>query len=166
MMSESENDWYDKNISPGIADAVVRLRVQFGKAGSVQRDFRPDVNINYDNLEHQLEEMPSIFSFWSSVLSEQRAETALIDRVITAKRAQIAREIIEKSEGISKWKIDEIVEADEDLNKFMGKLIISKRKESKLYGIVDALKMKSDNLRSLAGFKRQELTDARGKQLQ
>ena len=54
-----------------------------------------------------------------------------------------------------------MVEADKDLQDLESKLIISKRNESKLFGVVKSLNMKQEMLRSLAGFKRQEYQDAK-----
>ena len=60
----------------------------------------------------------------------------------------------------TKYVLDEIVEADDTMLALQSKLMIAERALSKLYGFVDSLKMKSEHLRSLAGFKRQEMRDA------
>ena len=155
------DNWYDQNVDSDVADAVIRLNIKLSNRAEINRDFRPDIHIDYDQLEKQLEEMPALYSFWSSVLSEQRAEVAKLERMVVVRRSVIARDLLEKSDGISKWKIDELVETDDKLNKLIGKTIIVKRTESKLFGIVKSMEMKSDSLRSLAGFKRQELHDAK-----
>jgi hypothetical protein len=163
MDKELVNKWFSINVDKEVADIVIRLKVRLaGRDGTFNRDFRPDINIDYDDLESQMEEIPSIFAFWSSILSEQRAQTAMLERSIKMARGKIFRALMEGDGSIPKWKVDEHIDGDDDINKLEGKLIIEKRKESKLFVIVDSLKMKSDSLRSLAGFKRQELRDADG----
>ena len=55
---------------------------------------------------------------------------------------------------------DEIVEADDKILELQTFLMLAQRSLGKLYGFVDAIRMKSEHLRSLAGFKRQEMRDA------
>lgn len=160
-MENVENKWFEDHIDPDVAKAVIRLSVKLHNDSSIDRDFRPDVHIDYDNLEEQLEIQPSLYAFWSSVLSEQRASVAKIERIIKARRGIIARKLIAEQPDITKWKLEEVAESDKELNRLEGKLIQQKRTESKLFAIVDALKIKTEMLRSLAGFKRIELQDAR-----
>jgi hypothetical protein len=162
MAKESDNVWFDENVDNDVAEAVIRLKVVLpNRKGEIDRDFRPDVSIDYDDLERQMSVMPSVFAFWSSVLAEQRAEVAKTDRIIKARRALLARKLFDEHVDIPKWRLEEIIESDSNLTKLETKLIQAKRTESKLFAIVDSLRMKSDMLRSLAGFKRQELQDAR-----
>ena len=158
-----KNKWYDKNIDQDIADAIVRLEVVLpNRVGSIKRDFRPDIEIDYDDLEVQLEETPSLFLFWSLVLSEQKAEVAKLNRMIKVRRSNLATKLLGSDDGnksIAKWKIDEFTETDDKLIELESKLILASKTESKLYAIVESARMKSEHIRSLAGFKRQELRD-------
>lgn len=160
MAKKPDNAWYEQNIDDDIANIVIRLNIKLNDRTEITRDFRPDVEIDYDNLEGQLQEAPSIFSYWAMVLGEQRAVVARIERMVDVKRAFIIQEILEKNDSIPKWKVDELVEVDKSVNTLETRLITAKRTETKLYNIVEALKMKSEHLRSLAGFKRQEMRDA------
>ena len=155
------NPWYEQNIDSDVANAIVRLRIVLPNRSVIERDFRADLVIDYDNLEKQMEEMPSIFSFWSLVLSERRMEVSKLERISKLRRATLVNELVGVDEkSIPKWKIDELIEIDDKLIEIESKYIVAKRTESKLFGIVDALRMKSELIRSLAGFKRQELRDA------
>lgn len=163
MDKDQVNKWFAVNVEPEIAEIVIRLKIKLpNRSGTFNRDFRPDISIDYDSLESQMEEIPSIFAFWSSILSEQRAQVAMLERMIKMERGKIFRTLMEGDGSVPKWKVDEHIEGDDDINKLEAKMIVEKRKESKLFVIVDSLKMKSDSLRSLAGFKRQELKDADG----
>lgn len=159
-----KNAWFDKHIDPDIADAVIRLIVRLPNGSTVERDFRSDLHIDYDNLEHMLEEMPSLFAFWSMVLAEHRALVALQTRAVLIRRAELVREITDSARdaGVSvrRSDLDDLIEGDVELSKKSAALIKLKRTESKLFGIQDALKMKMDSMRSLAGFKREERRNA------
>jgi hypothetical protein len=161
----SGNDWFDDNIPEDIASTIVRVKVNLPKKKSIERDFRPDVAVDYDNLEVQLEEIPSSFAFWSSVLAEHRAVAATVERKIKARRAALANQLLEKAKldgiKIAQWQVEMVTEIDDKLIEFESELILVNRTLSKLYAVVDAIRMKSDNLRSLAGFKREELKESR-----
>ncbi len=159
------SDWFAKNVEEDIAKAVVRLSIKLPNRTNIDRDFRPDVEINYDQLETQLEEVPSIFSFWSSVLAEQRAVSTAMERKVKLRRAVLTNSLIEDAKAnnikIAQWQVETLMESDKDLGDFETASIIANRNLSKLFAIVDAIRMKSEALRSLAGFKREELKDAR-----
>ena len=61
---------------------------------------------------------------------------------------------------LPKHELDELVEIDTAFIDLHKQLIKEELTLSKLYGIVESMRTKSDNLRSLAGFKRQEMKDA------
>lgn len=160
-----KNKWFEDNIPEEIAKAIIRVDVTLPNKTKIKRDFRPDVAIDYDGLEKQLEETPSSFAFWSAVLAEQRAVVAIVEQKRKARKAALTQELLEKArmEGIkiAQWQVDNVVEVDDMLIGHEAELILANRSQSKLFAVVDAIRMKSDNLRSLAGFKREELKEAR-----
>ena len=56
--------------------------------------------------------------------------------------------------------VELLLQSDQRIVDLESKLIIANRTLSKMFAIVDAIKMKSEHLRSLAGFKKQELRDS------
>jgi hypothetical protein len=163
-MTAPKNKWFADNIPEDVANIVVRIHVKVPGGGTISRDFRTDVEIDYDNLEEQLARTPSAFSYWAGVMSEQKMVVGVFERKIKRRRAIVAEQILNtaKAEGISLRAADikELIEADDILEKLEAELLIAQRSSGKLYNIVEAIKMKSEHLRSLAGFKRQELRDA------
>ena len=154
--------WFD-SISNDVADVIsnIVLRITVGDGDkSISRDVRPDVSVDYDMLEDQLEECPSVLFFYSQMLADQKSKTNIIERQIKIKRSTLVEEFLNNAHqanvNIRRRDIDDLIESDEDLQKLEVQLIISRRTESRLYGIVDAVKMRFDALRSLAGFKREE----------
>lgn len=145
-----------------IIDYLVKIKVELnGKF--IECDFSADLEIDYDILEIQLAEHPSKFAFWSTILSEQKFITSKLERMVATRRAKIYEANLEKAREhnakFTKYELDEMVETDDQFISLNVKLLLEGRKLGKLYGVVDALRMKGENMRSLAGFKRQELRD-------
>ncbi len=157
-------NWITKNIPEDIANAIFKIRIELPNGKIVERDFSADVSPNYDMLEEQLIETPAIYAFWSTVLSEQKFVVAKLERLIARRRSIICDEALRtaRDDGgrVTKYVLDEIVEADDSILELQTKLMIAQRSLSKLYGVVDSLRIKSEALRSLAGFKRQEMRDS------
>jgi hypothetical protein len=154
-------DWFEENINPDVAKALIRLRVDLGDGRVVERDFRPDLKIDYEMLEEDLQQTPQAFAFWAAVYSEQKAVVAKLERKAKRRRAIMYQTIIEETKKEQWPKVPEkifkeLVEKDEELLKIELSLTLANRTMGKLFNIVDAIKMKSDHLRSLAGFKREE----------
>lgn len=157
-------NWITKNIPEDIANAIFKIRIELPNGKIVERDFSTDVSPNYDMLEEQLIETPAIYAFWSTVLSEQKFVVAKLERLIARRRSIICDEALRtaRDDGgrVTKYVLDEIVEADDSILELQTKLMIAQRSLSKLFGVVDSLRIKSEALRSLAGFKRQEMRDS------
>lgn len=162
-MSETPKGWYAQNVPEDIAKQIITLRFP-AQDGFIERDFRPDVEIDYDDLVKQLEETPAIFSFWANLLAEVRKQSAVIERKITRRKGEVTRTLLEEanSKGVKLRRddVEDLIEADDLLNKFEAELIVANKHVGKIWAITDALKMKSEHLRSLAGFKRQEQRDS------
>ncbi len=159
------NDWFNQNISEDIAKALIKVEVKMPSGDIIDKDFKPDILIDYDRLEEQLQDLPAIYAFWSMVLAEQKAVVAKLERSIKRRRGLIVEEIRKacKDEGTSRppaHEMKELIEADDKLHTLESALIINNKTASKLYAIVGTIRMKSDHLRSLSGFKRFELENS------
>lgn len=157
------SEWI-KNFDPDLAKTVFRLKVELPGGHVVDRDFSVDLDVNYEMLEEQLAETPSQYAFLSAVLAEQKHVVNKIERLVARRRAIVSQHANEtaKTDGLKlhKFVLDEIVEADDKILELQGRLMLEQRTLSKLYGFVDAIRMKSDTLRTLAGFKKQEMRDS------
>lgn len=176
------DNWFEREeIETDILDVVAKLKmplsvVQGGKRVLVQmeRDFRSDLEINMIDLEDQMMDTPSIYAFWSNILSEQQMVVDTLERQLKIRRGAVKRELREEAArsmrdgtalssrtGLNRDDIDDLMSLDPEIKELGASLIKAKRALSKLWGIVNAVKMKSETMRSLAGFKKQELEDAR-----
>lgn len=160
--------WFQENIDDDIAEAVVRLKIEMQtRVGqrTVDRDVRQDLAVDFELLENQLAETPSIYVYWSSILAEQRRYVSTLERMISRRKAKVSEELWNEhkktSFKVTQYMIDELVELDDDYLRLTSEHILAKRTENKLWAIVKGIEMKSEALRSLAGFKRQEMRDLR-----
>lgn len=154
--------WFDNALGGDFAK-LFHIKMEID-GSTYERDIRPDVAIDYDVLETQLQETPSIFCTWAMFLAEARKAVSVIERAIKNRRGQLTRELLDaaKKEGtkLRASDVEFLLEDDEEVQRLEAKLIGANKNLSKLFAIVDALRMKSENLRSLAGFKRQEYRDS------
>lgn len=162
-MKKKSNKWAEENLTGDIADFIFRIKIPVPNQNPIERDFSADVNVDYEMLEEQLAEIPSQYAFWSTLLSEQKFTVAKIERMIARRRSAISENAIEVAKGqdskLTKYMLDELVEADDKMLELQTQLVSAERTLSKLFGLVEAMKMKSDSLRSLAGFKKEEMRE-------
>lgn len=164
------NKWFEENIPSKISDIICRISLQLDGENVMVADFLAQLDIDYDNLEEELEESPSVYAYWTFILSEAEAQLSIIERNVKYKRGlmytAIFKEYDEQTQSlkgkghspdrIPQWQAKELVESDEEINKEEMRLILARRNYTKIKAIVDSIKMKAEHLRSLAGFKRQE----------
>lgn len=152
--------WITRNIDPDLSEWLFNIRVKLKDRSLIQRDIRPDVKINYDDLERQLCEVPEMMVFWDLILAEIKAEVATLETRKEALRADIIDEIKQKAEEsnvrVSVQIMRDLVNSDDRMLVNAAELIDMQKKEHQIKAIVNALYRKSESLRSLAGFKREE----------
>jgi len=157
------NNLFD-DVGADIAKQLMHIRVQLSKDQVIEKDIRPDVTIDYDMLEEQLQQTPATFAFWSMLLAESKKQVAIFERAIQRRKGEVTKMLLDeaKNDGtkLRGSDVKDLIEADDDLNSLNAQLILANRTQSKLFAVVEAMRMKSEHLRSLAGFKRQELRDA------
>lgn len=147
-----------------IRNLLVRIKAELPNRKPISFDFRPLTDISYDNLERQLETTPSNFAFWGMVFAEQKMCTATLELHVKKRKAELSDAILKKAkeEGVMLRRSDiaDMIDSDGTYLRIRAKLIVSERSLAKLQLLLEAIRMKSEHLRSLAGFKRQELRDA------
>lgn len=152
--------WLD-SLDRDIVDTVFKIKIEMPDGKKIIRDFSIDLSIDYDLLEEQLINTPVMFAFISSILSDQKFTCAKLERQIARRKAKIIENAHNQAlkDGIKlhKYVLDELVEVDDEILKWQSKLMLAQKVMGKLYGMLEAMRMKSEHLRSLAGFKRQEM---------
>jgi hypothetical protein len=123
-------------------------------------DMLANVDIDYETLEESICDIPSQFAFLSAVYSEVRLGVAIAERKLKIRRAEATRAVLDEAKkNTVKLTVDQIksiVEADELLNKAEVSYSEIQMKAGKLYNMVEAIKMKAELARTLAGFKKLE----------
>ncbi len=156
------SNWFSENLGDDLSKQLIRIKVDVD-GQTIEKDIRPDVTIDYEYLEEQLVETPSIYVFWGTLLAEYRKQVAILERALKVRRGEVTRELLNEANKtgvkIRASDVNDLIEADEKVNSLEAKLIIVNKTLSKLFCIVESIRMKSEHLRSLAGFKKQEIRD-------
>ena len=157
--------WIIDNVNQDIIEYLFNIRITLPTGQVVQRNVAADLTIDFDDLEKQLEETPEIISFFNMLLAEQTAVVAVLER----NKSVLRGKIVEKATATAKdykteFRITDIkmlCESDDQIVEVDMKLVLENKKRDKLKAVVDALVKKSEHLRSLAGFKRDEKKEVR-----
>lgn len=140
----------------------VEERDEHGKLGrkKIIVDLLPDLDLDYEILEEQMQRLPAQYAFFAAIYSEVRMNVELLERALKARKGTIVEQMVkEGKEEKVKFTADQIktvLEADKGLAQLDGNLQKFQMQAGKLYHMLEALKMKAELARSLAGFKRQE----------
>lgn len=132
------------------------------KRKTITVDLLPDLDLDYEILEEQMQNLPAQYAFFAAVYSEVRMNVELLERAVKARKGKIVQTMVKEGrEEKLKFTADQIktvLEADDGLVRLDEKLQKFQMQAGKLYHMLEALKMKAELARSLAGFKRQEQT--------
>lgn len=148
------------NLSDDVKKYLCHLKILInGK----ERDFyvNEDLSISYDDIEFELDKLPQIFQLWAMIYSEVKEQVNILDKKIKRRRGMLYNEISNnEGKSLRRSDINDIVECDDDLLKLDAQYIRLQKLAGKLYFTIEALKMKNDNIRSLCGFKKQEIRNS------
>jgi hypothetical protein len=123
-------------------------------------DLLQDLDLDQDIVEQQMEDLPAQYAFWSSVYSEARLVVAQAERILKARRGAVTdliyNKCVESKVKIPSEQVTRIVENDPELIKADENLSRAQMRCGKMFGMMEALKMKAELAKSLGGFKRAE----------
>ncbi len=126
----------------------------------IEVDMLPTVNLDYENLEIEMARIPAEYAFWSSVYSELRLGVAIAEKKLRARKGKVVESITNKCAAdkirLTADQIKAIAESDAGLIDAELKYDKAQMTCGKVYHMLEALKMKSELARSLAGFKKRE----------
>lgn len=153
--------WFAENIDPGIADSeLFRFSVTFPNKQKIEFDLVKGIDIDYDLLEEELEAIPAQYMYWAAVYSELKSMVTKQELRIRARKNIIAAKTINKYKDekvrLTDKQLNSIIDKDNKLMELELVLATFQKQTGKAYHMVEAVRMKSENCRSLAGFKRQE----------
>jgi hypothetical protein len=160
--------WIADNVPEELVNSTVfKFRVKLNsidpatkKNRIISVDILPDLNMDYETLEEQIQYLPAQYAFWAAIYSECRNMVAVAERAVKVRRAQAIR-AVQNDAANNKVKftaeqVKHLIEADKALVGADTQLQKFQMQAGKLYHMLEAIKMKAELSRSLAGFKRQE----------
>jgi hypothetical protein len=153
--------WIRDQVDQKIADYLFNIKINLPeRVGIYQRNIIPDLEIDFENLEVQLAECQEQICFFDMLLAEQKAVVALLEQHLRQEKGRITETLVSGAKDIKveirRTDIKDIIENDASVVDKQAKIIIETRNEDKLKAVLNGLQKKSDHLRSLAGFKRDE----------
>lgn len=158
--------WFEDRVPDEVASSsLFKFNIKVGKfKQSITINMIADIDIDYDNIRQQLEDAPAEFAYWAAIYSELKMQTIILDRKIKARRGKLVDSAVKgafkASTRLTDKQVAAIVEADKELGRMEAESALINKHCGKMYFMVEAIRMKSDNLRSLAGFARAELQDS------
>lgn len=124
-------------------------------------DIKSIVSLDYETVESELCDIPSQFAFYACVYAEAKYRSNLFERVVKTIRSTVHDEIIQASQKesvrLTQDSIKILVEKDSRVNRAEGEFALSSMIASKLYYMIEAIRMKADLGRTLTSLKRSEL---------
>jgi hypothetical protein len=165
MAKRGPTKWFTQNIPEEVSDSsIFRFSVTIGKQ-TVELDMRSDLDIDYTIIQQQLEDTPSEFAFWAAIYSELKLRVSAKERQLKSCRGKIADEIMKEclkhSTKATDKQVTTAIEADQRIVVLESELMLLEKQAGKLYYMVEAIKMKAENLRSLSGFAKIEFGQAK-----
>lgn len=152
--------WISEESAEILSSEAIIFKITMANGNIITINMMDDLEIDYDQIEEQLQSVASIFAFYGAIYSELRMNVAVLERKIKAKRGRLYSAMLDaaKAENVklSEKTIERLIEKDKNLIEAELNLAILNRNVGKLWYKLEALRMKCDNLRSLAGFKKQE----------
>jgi hypothetical protein len=165
--NDVHSGWIDSNVPDELAtSSLFRFEVTLqhnnsdGKRQKIDVDILPDLDIDMEILEEQMQDVPSQYAFWAAVYSELRLSVSVAERKLKVRRGKATKFAQEETKRngtrISVEQLKLIVESDEELIKADVNLARAHMLAGKVYHMLEALKMKHEISRSLIGLKRAE----------
>lgn len=126
----------------------------------IRVELLPDLDLEYDNLEETMQDIPAQYAFYSMIYSEARMKVAIEERKLKAIRGSliegVQRRASKENVRLTGEQVKSVVESEDGIISADKHLQLAQMQCGKLYHMIEALKMKAELARSLAGFKRQE----------
>lgn len=150
-------EWIEEYVPEEVANSTLfKFVVSINKDQKFEVDMTADLNIDYSIIQQQLEDTPSEFVYWGAILSELKMQAAILERKIKARRGKLTKELVDEANRagvrVTDKQVTAMIEADEKLNILETKYLLMQKHVGKMYFMVDAIRMKSESIRSLSGF--------------
>jgi hypothetical protein len=153
--------WVEEHVPSEVSSSSMFIfKVKFQNGVVTTINLLTDLDIDYEILEEQLETVAAQYMFWSTVYSELKTNVSTKEIAIKARRSSLAATAIEQARKdnvrLTEKQLTAITENDQSITKLEAELAIAHKHAGKVYHMVEAIRIKSENCRSLAGFKRQD----------
>jgi hypothetical protein len=122
---------------------VIKLLVAGEK---IEGDLKNDLTIH--DISSEMDEVAHQISWWGGVLAAARAEAEQLESTYRQWRAKQSLMFLERDPKLAEWKVKLKVEAHSDFMRHKNAKALAVRNISQLENVVDAFKVKAEQLRS------------------
>lgn len=156
--------WIEENLPPELANSTLfkfRIKLPVDKGiKDIDVDLLPDLDLDYELLEDQMPDIPAQVMNWAALYSEMKMRVSVQERRVKARRGQVVKLIQEEAQKnkvrLTDSQVKLIAEADKVLVEADSRLAVLQMQTGKLWHMIEALKLKAEIARSLAGFRKLE----------
>lgn len=167
--SDNLPSWIQANVPEElVTSSLFRFKVSLqvpdsddpSKRKEIEVDILPDLDIDMEILENQMQDIPSQYVFWASVYSELRLAVSLAERKLKQRKSEafkaVQDELVANNIRVPVEQQKMAVEMDKNLCRADVNLAVAQRNAGKIWHMLKALEMKHEVCRSLIGFKKSE----------
>lgn len=153
--------WIDEHIPQELSESsVFKFKVALTKDNIIEFDILPALEIEYDSVEKQMEDISSQYAYYAMVYSELKHNVSILERKAKARRGVLTREATNISKDskakLTSDQVKSVIEEDEVLNKMETQVATAQKWAGKMYHMTVALQIKADMLRSLCGVRKHD----------
>lgn len=153
--------WVEDKVPEDVRESsLLKFTVTLDNGTSIPIDLLDDISLEFDDIEDQLQRVSAQYMFFAAVYSELKSSVNVQERKLKSIRGHATMDTLDEARRrgikLTDKQLGMAVEADQNLQKEELRHIILQKHTGKLYNMVEAMKMKLESLRSLAGFKKKE----------
>jgi hypothetical protein len=160
----STPEWFVDNVPDAVTNSdMFKINIVL-QTGKFTVELLQDIDIDYELLEEHLQQTPAQYMFWATVYSELRSSVTIQEKRISIRKSVLTSETLERysarSIKLTDKQLYNVIGKDEKLDRLEAEMAVLQKNVGKLFHMIEAIKMKSEHCRSLAGFKRQDKTQS------
>lgn len=138
-----------------LIDYIINLKLKIDDK-YIKLNILVPLEINYNNIEEDLETISSIYGFWATIHSKYKSMVMQKETRFKSLKSKAAIRFREELHLSKKTDIEYYVNAANQIRDFEIEIIKLQENLERLRVFIKSVEMKFEALRSLAGFKRQE----------
>lgn len=149
--------WLSDNLPPEIlSSSLMVFNVTLPDGQVVPLNMAKEIEVTSEDFVSELKQVSAQYAFYAAVYSELKTACTIQEKRVKQRRASALNDTIRIGKKLTDKQSQILWEADEEVVKAELKLSIMQKQTGKVYHMLEALKIKSESMRSLTGIFRNE----------